>query len=224
MTRTTFLRTKCPRPSSGRILDGTFHAIQNIPPHLFPLIVHLLLLTCILQLHSPFLTQCFHQHIKYPCQEQRHQTWAPWHTRPILIANHRCRRATVMNPPSTSAIIIMLLISFPSPESSLSYPVRAESSRSLNASEGSFHSSPQSPESISEISLSPGPSSPVETVPSNAPSAAAHANKQKRAKPPKMHQCDICVKQFPRPSGLQTHMNIHNNAKRAFLRSPRSSF
>ncbi|KAJ7461718.1 hypothetical protein B0H11DRAFT_2055672, partial [Mycena galericulata] len=31
--------------------------------------------------------------------------------------------------------------------------------------------------------------------------------------PPKMHQCHVCSRQFPRPSGLRTHMNMHNNAR-----------
>ena len=30
----------------------------------------------------------------------------------------------------------------------------------------------------------------------------------------KMHQCQICLKWFPRPSGLDTHMNSHTGAKR----------
>ncbi|KAF8155562.1 hypothetical protein B0H34DRAFT_635627, partial [Crassisporium funariophilum] len=29
----------------------------------------------------------------------------------------------------------------------------------------------------------------------------------------KMHECELCGKKFPRPSGLRTHMNTHNNAK-----------
>ncbi|PPQ96128.1 hypothetical protein CVT26_004763 [Gymnopilus dilepis] len=29
----------------------------------------------------------------------------------------------------------------------------------------------------------------------------------------KMHECPICQKSFPRPSGLKTHMNIHSNEK-----------
>ncbi|KAF9449291.1 hypothetical protein P691DRAFT_667785 [Macrolepiota fuliginosa MF-IS2] len=28
-----------------------------------------------------------------------------------------------------------------------------------------------------------------------------------------MHECSVCGKEFPRPSGLHTHMNTHNNAK-----------
>lgn len=31
----------------------------------------------------------------------------------------------------------------------------------------------------------------------------------------KMHQCNVCQKWFPRPSGLATHMNSHSGAKRA---------
>ncbi|KII87849.1 hypothetical protein PLICRDRAFT_112314 [Plicaturopsis crispa FD-325 SS-3] len=33
------------------------------------------------------------------------------------------------------------------------------------------------------------------------------------AKKSKMHQCEICQKWFPRPSGLATHMNSHSGAK-----------
>ncbi|TFK35908.1 hypothetical protein BDQ12DRAFT_610936 [Crucibulum laeve] len=29
----------------------------------------------------------------------------------------------------------------------------------------------------------------------------------------KYHECEICHKLFPRPSGLRTHMNIHTNEK-----------
>ncbi|EJF59769.1 hypothetical protein BD309DRAFT_822229, partial [Dichomitus squalens] len=29
----------------------------------------------------------------------------------------------------------------------------------------------------------------------------------------KMHQCTVCFKLFPRPSGLATHMNSHSGAK-----------
>lgn len=34
----------------------------------------------------------------------------------------------------------------------------------------------------------------------------------------KMHQCDICLKWFPRPSGLATHLNSHNGARRESFR------
>ncbi|ESK88358.1 c2h2 conidiation transcription factor [Moniliophthora roreri MCA 2997] len=35
----------------------------------------------------------------------------------------------------------------------------------------------------------------------------------KKKKKSKMHACEICHKLFPRPSGLKTHMNTHNNVK-----------
>ncbi|KAF8636907.1 hypothetical protein AX17_003158 [Amanita inopinata Kibby_2008] len=34
-----------------------------------------------------------------------------------------------------------------------------------------------------------------------------------KKKKSKMHDCEICGKKFPRPSGLRTHMNTHNNVK-----------
>ncbi|KAF7316116.1 hypothetical protein MIND_00129700 [Mycena indigotica] len=40
------------------------------------------------------------------------------------------------------------------------------------------------------------------------------ARKEKRQKASqKMHQCEMCGKEFPRPSGLRTHMNSHNDEK-----------
>ncbi|KAF9269669.1 hypothetical protein L218DRAFT_838846, partial [Marasmius fiardii PR-910] len=35
----------------------------------------------------------------------------------------------------------------------------------------------------------------------------------KKKKRSKMHKCEVCEKLFPRPSGLKTHMNTHNNVK-----------
>lgn len=35
----------------------------------------------------------------------------------------------------------------------------------------------------------------------------------KKKKKSKMHQCEICHHEFPRPSGLRTHMNSHNNVR-----------
>jgi Zinc finger, C2H2 type len=40
-------------------------------------------------------------------------------------------------------------------------------------------------------------------------------NKRSRLRPTKMHICWICHKEFPRPSGLATHMNTHSGAKRS---------
>ncbi|EIN08559.1 hypothetical protein PUNSTDRAFT_45031 [Punctularia strigosozonata HHB-11173 SS5] len=44
------------------------------------------------------------------------------------------------------------------------------------------------------------------------PHAAASASTAGSRKP-KLHQCKICKKWFPRPSGLETHMNIHRKLK-----------
>lgn len=60
----------------------------------------------------------------------------------------------------------------------------------------------------------------------NVPSAVALSGnnltaggRHARSRPPtKMHICWICHKEFPRPSGLATHMNTHSGAKR--LSSP----
>lgn len=50
------------------------------------------------------------------------------------------------------------------------------------------------------------------------PHTATHGPaKRSRSRPPtKMHICWICHKEFPRPSGLATHMNTHSGAKRSY--------
>ena len=50
------------------------------------------------------------------------------------------------------------------------------------------------------------------------PEGGAGHHHHERTRPPqkksKMHQCTVCFKLFPRPSGLATHMNSHSGAKR----------
>ncbi|KAL1724088.1 hypothetical protein EV715DRAFT_269381 [Schizophyllum commune] len=43
--------------------------------------------------------------------------------------------------------------------------------------------------------------------------SAGDTTKSSRKGAPKRHMCTICQKCFPRPGGLQTHMNAHNNVK-----------
>ncbi|TRM65584.1 hypothetical protein BD626DRAFT_489221 [Schizophyllum amplum] len=47
----------------------------------------------------------------------------------------------------------------------------------------------------------------------SSPPSSPKDKKSPLMRPPKMHQCPICQKWFPRPGGLQTHMNSHNNVK-----------
>ncbi|KAM5537593.1 hypothetical protein V8D89_008671 [Ganoderma adspersum] len=50
---------------------------------------------------------------------------------------------------------------------------------------------------------------------STPPEAGHHHHERTRPtqKKSKMHQCTVCFKLFPRPSGLATHMNSHSGAK-----------
>ncbi|EGO29571.1 hypothetical protein SERLADRAFT_345851 [Serpula lacrymans var. lacrymans S7.9] len=43
--------------------------------------------------------------------------------------------------------------------------------------------------------------------------SAQNTTEHKVQKRSKMHQCKVCSKMFPRPSGLATHMNSHSGAK-----------
>jgi len=94
------------------------------------------------------------------------------------------------------------------------------------------------------LSLPPAPPAGHQQPPTSVSSTQSHLDHQptiggpqeppkKKVKKVKMHPCSICGKEFPRPSGLQTHMNVHSGARRksfnqvssiAHCRCHRSSF
>ena len=63
---------------------------------------------------------------------------------------------------------------------------------------------------------SPDPAGDAEHSPVT-PSEGGQERARPAQKKSKMHQCTICLKLFPRPSGLATHMNSHSGAKREWL-------
>ncbi|KAJ7185796.1 hypothetical protein C8R46DRAFT_1025746 [Mycena filopes] len=63
------------------------------------------------------------------------------------------------------------------------------------------------PQSDSEHS--PSPPIAIETIPSRV----ERREGRRRKGPEKMHACGICHKEFPRPSAVKTHMNVHNNIR-----------
>lgn len=81
------------------------------------------------------------------------------------------------------------------------YPSRSASSQSDTS-----HSTSES-ESTPDISSFPNGTAHHSSNAASAGSAGGASRKNK------MHQCEICKKWFPRPSGLATHMNSHSGAK-----------
>ena len=64
---------------------------------------------------------------------------------------------------------------------------------------------------------SPGRSADSGSTAAVSPSTASSSERPKPSqKKSKMHQCKVCHKLFPRPSGLATHMNSHSGAKRKY--------
>ncbi|KAJ7100015.1 hypothetical protein B0H15DRAFT_505266 [Mycena belliarum] len=82
-------------------------------------------------------------------------------------------------------------------------PIVPIESSSSSAYGGAYNASEAgSPQS--STSLSPPP---ADTLPS------PEGIPPRKAAPPKMHVCEVCCKEFPRPSGLRTHMNMHNHVR-----------
>lgn len=52
-----------------------------------------------------------------------------------------------------------------------------------------------------------------DSIPQSSKSLPSSSSDQPKKKSPKMHTCHICQRSFPRPSGLQVHLNSHNGLK-----------
>ncbi|KAF7351374.1 hypothetical protein MSAN_01568900 [Mycena sanguinolenta] len=87
-------------------------------------------------------------------------------------------------------------------------PKPVESSTSFSAGNGSYNQSSgiSTPNSASEVGGSPPTS--IGTIPYVEP---REWGRRKSAE--KMHRCEICGKEFPRPSAVKTHMNVHSNTR-----------
>jgi len=106
-------------------------------------------------------------------------------------------------PPTTS------LSRHSTPESLDSPPLSSHPELGLDP-EPDFEILPSAP--IPPAPLSP----PLSSMPSIARMGMDSVGGRYRP-PTKMHICWICQKEFPRPSGLATHMNTHSGLKREFL-------
>ncbi|GAW08919.1 c2h2 conidiation transcription factor [Lentinula edodes] len=69
---------------------------------------------------------------------------------------------------------------------------------------------PRSPDTEESTSVTPVDNHTRQAIPDHDANEPTAAVKKKKAK---MHACKLCGKNFPRPSGLKTHMNAHNNHK-----------
>jgi hypothetical protein len=71
--------------------------------------------------------------------------------------------------------------------------------------------------SIPELSITPASmNTSLNGVPQTSVNDREYSSPRPTQRKSKMHECEVCHKQFPRPSGLATHMNSHSGAKREF--------
>ncbi|KAL1747637.1 hypothetical protein HDZ31DRAFT_18556, partial [Schizophyllum fasciatum] len=85
-------------------------------------------------------------------------------------------------------------------------PARAPGAQDVSAA-------PRYPTGPPPVAFKPEPA--TDSVPLNifTPPGSPKDRRNSAPRAPKMHQCPVCQKWFPRPGGLQTHMNSHNNVK-----------
>jgi hypothetical protein len=68
---------------------------------------------------------------------------------------------------------------------------------------------------VSEPAITPASTSgSLNGVPQTSANDREYSSSRPTPRKSKMHECEVCHKQFPRPSGLATHMNSHSGAKR----------
>ncbi|KAJ6582897.1 hypothetical protein DFH09DRAFT_278077 [Mycena vulgaris] len=170
----------------------------------FPLIARRLRLAHLAQIHTRFPTLIFRRITQLRHRANLHSHPPPSTDRSIITTTCHHLSLIAKTNLATGRIVIIRRISFPLPNPEAQATFRATPpSGSFDASEqGSLNSSPRS------STLSPIP--PIETIPSQT---RLGVSRTRNNSPAKMHICPVCNKEFPRPSGLKTHMNIHNNLR-----------
>ena len=87
---------------------------------------------------------------------------------------------------------------------------------SIDESSGSISASSSGDNGGDLRSPTPPPDSSLSSPRLSAERPSGERSKPSCQKKSKMHQCTVCQKWFPRPSGLATHMNSHSGAKRTY--------
>lgn len=94
-------------------------------------------------------------------------------------------------------------------------PVQSSRRSSTDEMAGSISGSSGGDNSVEPRSPTPPPESALSSPRMLPDRQGGERPKPAQPKKSKMHQCNVCQKWFPRPSGLATHMNSHSGAKRA---------
>lgn len=122
--------------------------------------------------------------------------------------------ATNTNTPASDAFNPASLSHAPSQSQFLSFSFDAPDIAPMDRPSTASSTSSYAP---STLTPTPSPANADGSSTSGTAGSQTTATK-KKAKKVKMHACDVCGKEFPRPSGLQTHMNVHSGAKRMSFR------
>lgn len=92
-------------------------------------------------------------------------------------------------------------------------PVQSSRRSSSDEMSGSISGSSGGDNSVEPRSPTPPPESALSSPRMLPERQGGERSKATQPKKSKMHQCNVCQKWFPRPSGLATHMNSHSGAK-----------